>query len=163
MDRAVTVPDATSAEEADDKPTAERLYRRVMKMDPGDPAAAFNLGNLLRSTGRGVEAEAAFRTAKYCPLYPTGGLFASVEAAREWMIRFADWYNDEHLHSGIRFVTPAQRHDGRDVAILKCRTATYQAAKKRNPERWSGAIRNWTRIAEVTLNPPPDVAETPAA
>jgi tetratricopeptide (TPR) repeat protein len=54
---------AQSAEEADDKPAAERLYRRVMKMDPGDPAAAFNLGNLLRSTGRGVEAEAAFRTA----------------------------------------------------------------------------------------------------
>ena len=54
---------AQSAEEAGDKQTAERLYRRVIKLDPGDPAAAFNLGNLLRSAGRGVEAEVAFRTA----------------------------------------------------------------------------------------------------
>jgi len=54
---------AQSAEEADDKPAAERLYRRVMKLDPGDPAAAFNLGNLLRLSGRGAEAEAAFRAA----------------------------------------------------------------------------------------------------
>jgi len=61
---------AQSAEEADDKPAAERLYRRVMKLDPGDPAAAFNLGNLLRASGRGVEAEVAFRAAtKADPAY----------------------------------------------------------------------------------------------
>lgn len=54
---------AQSAEEADDTTTAERLYRRVMKMDPADPAAPFNLANLLRSNGRIVEAEAGYREA----------------------------------------------------------------------------------------------------
>jgi putative transposase len=108
-------------------------------------------------------SESAFRTVKYCPLYPSGGLFISVEAARKWMVTFTAWYNHEHLHSGIRFVTPAERHDGRDVAILERRTATYQAARKRHPERWSGPLRNWERIAEVTLNPTPVVTVTPAA
>jgi tetratricopeptide (TPR) repeat protein len=54
---------AQAAEQADDPQAAERLYRKVMRMDPGDPAAAFNLGNLLRALGRKVEAEAAYRAA----------------------------------------------------------------------------------------------------
>jgi tetratricopeptide (TPR) repeat protein len=54
---------AQAAEQAKDYVTAERIYRRVMRIDPGDPAAAFNLGNLLRAGGRKVEAEAAYRAA----------------------------------------------------------------------------------------------------
>ncbi len=54
---------ARAAEERDDPATAERLYQRLMKMDPQDPAAAFNLGNLLRATGRALEAETAYRAA----------------------------------------------------------------------------------------------------
>ena len=54
---------AQAAEEQNDTAAAERLYRRVMKLDPGDAAAAFNLGNLLRVGGRALEAEAAFRAA----------------------------------------------------------------------------------------------------
>jgi tetratricopeptide (TPR) repeat protein len=54
---------AQAAEEARQVETAERLYRRVMRLDPGDPAAAFNLGNLLRGAGRKTEAEAAYRNA----------------------------------------------------------------------------------------------------
>ena len=54
---------AQAAEEAKDFDTAQRLYRKVMRIDPRDPAAAFNLGNLLRSIGRKVEAEAAYRAA----------------------------------------------------------------------------------------------------
>jgi tetratricopeptide (TPR) repeat protein len=55
--------EAQAAEEAGDVVPAERLYRRVMKLDPGDPAAAFNLGNLLRAAGRKAEAEAVYRAA----------------------------------------------------------------------------------------------------
>lgn len=55
--------EAQAAEESGDVEAAQRLYRRVMRIDPGDPAAAFNLGNLLRANGRKVEAEAAFRAA----------------------------------------------------------------------------------------------------
>jgi tetratricopeptide (TPR) repeat protein len=54
---------AQAAQQREDTETAERLYRRVLKIDPRDAAAAFNLGNLLRMSGRQVEAEAAFRAA----------------------------------------------------------------------------------------------------
>jgi len=54
---------AQAAEEESDFATAERLYRRAMNMDPADPAAPFNLGNVLRSRGLNLEAEAAYRAA----------------------------------------------------------------------------------------------------
>jgi tetratricopeptide (TPR) repeat protein len=54
---------AQEAEEAGDPETAERLYRRIMRIDPSDPTAAFNLGNLLRAAGQKIEAEAAYRAA----------------------------------------------------------------------------------------------------
>jgi tetratricopeptide (TPR) repeat protein len=54
---------AQGAEEANDLATAERLYRRLMKLDPADPAAPFNLGNVLRACGRNLEAETAYRAA----------------------------------------------------------------------------------------------------
>jgi tetratricopeptide (TPR) repeat protein len=54
---------AQSAEEAGDQAAAEAHYRRVMKLDPSDPAAGLNLGNLLRDQKRPVEAEAAYRRA----------------------------------------------------------------------------------------------------
>ena len=96
-------------------------------------------------------SEALFRTVKYCPLYPTKP-FASLEAAHAWVTLFMPWYNDEHLHSGIRFTTPASRHAGTDTAILANRARVYHAAQCTHPLRWSGATRNWTKIARVTLN-----------
>jgi tetratricopeptide (TPR) repeat protein len=54
---------AQVAEEAGDLARAESLYQRVMKLDPGDPAAGLNLGNILRDQRRSVEAEQAFRWA----------------------------------------------------------------------------------------------------
>lgn len=96
-------------------------------------------------------SESLFRTVKYCPVYPTKP-FASLEEARAWVATFLQWYNHEHLHSGIRFTTPASRHTGTDTAILHNRDRVYQAAHRTHPARWSGATRNWTRIARVTLN-----------
>jgi transposase InsO family protein len=96
-------------------------------------------------------SESLFRTLKYCPLYPTTP-FASLDAAREWVATFIHWYNHEQLHSGIRFTTPASRHAGTDTAILHHRTRVYRAAQHTHPSRWSGATRNWARIARVTLN-----------
>jgi putative transposase len=97
-------------------------------------------------------SESLFRTLKYCPQWPAAG-FATLQAARDWVSRFINWYNHEHRHSRIRFVTPAQRHAGNDDAILAARHAVYQAAKAHRPERWSGATRNWQPITEVMLNP----------
>jgi putative transposase len=99
-------------------------------------------------------SEALFRTMKYRPDYPDGP-FVSVTAAQTWVDRFVHWYNDDHQHSGIRFVTPTQRHDGTDIAILANRRQVYSAAQKRAPQRWAGATRDWTHIAVVRLNPHP--------
>jgi transposase InsO family protein len=104
--------------------------------------------------------ESLFRTAKYRPEFPAKG-FAELEAARAWASRFVHWYNHEHRHSGIRYVSPAQRHDGRDGEILSRRHALYLRARERNPRRWSGHTRDWSRIDVVTLNPErDDVAAT---
>ena len=96
-------------------------------------------------------SESLFRTLKYCPLYPTTP-FASLDAARAWVATFIQWYNDEHLHSGIRFTTPASRHTCTDSAILHNRDRVYHEAQRTHPSRWSGATRNWTKIERVTLN-----------
>jgi len=93
---------------------------------------------------------------KYTPSFPAKP-FESIEAARKWVHEFTQWYNEEHHHSGIQFVTPGQRHRGEDKEILEKRKAVYQAAKERNPKRWSGEIRDWSPVTEVWLNPPKEV------
>lgn len=97
-------------------------------------------------------AEALFRTMKYRPGYPRKP-FASREEARDWVDGFVAWYNGTHLHSGIRFVTPNDRHEGRDVVILAAREALYEASRRRTPRRWTGPTRNWSPITAVRLNP----------
>lgn len=97
-------------------------------------------------------SEALFRTMKYRPAYPTKP-FASLEAAMAWVERFVHWYNTEHRHSAIRFVTPEQRHQGLDEKLLNHRHQVYQKARAKHPERWSGKTRNWNRIEVVYLNP----------
>ena len=96
--------------------------------------------------------EALFRTLKYRPEYPDHP-FASLEDAREFIGRFVHWYNTQHLHGEIHFVTPEQRHAGKDSAILARRTRVYERARERRPERWSRRTRNWSRIEKVVLNP----------
>jgi len=97
-------------------------------------------------------SESLFGTMKDTPTFPAKP-FANIEAAREWVHEFVGWYNTTHRHSGIQFVTPAERHSGQHVEILQQRTAVYEAAKHRHPERWSRDIRNWTPAGEVWLNP----------
>ena len=97
-------------------------------------------------------SESLFRTLKYRPEYPEQP-FLGLTAARDWVQFFVNWYNNEHLHSAIKFITPEQRHAGKDEDILAKRKDVYKQAKSRNPERWSGEIRNWDTIKEVYLNP----------
>ena len=97
-------------------------------------------------------SESLFKTMKYRPIYPRRA-FESLQAARLWVSQFVQWYNHEHRHSAIRFVTPGERHAGLDVALLSKRVEVYEAAKARHPERWSGATRNWQPIKAVYLNP----------
>ena len=97
--------------------------------------------------------ESLFKTVKYCPQWPRDG-FATLEDARRWMMSFTQFYNHQHCHSGIRFVTPAQRHKQQDVELLEKRKAVYEKAKSTHPQRWAGrATRNWIPIGSVSLNP----------
>jgi putative transposase len=107
-------------------------------------------------------SEALFRTLKHTPAYPRLP-FASRDAARQWVTRFVAWYNTEHRHSAIRYVTPDQRHAGADVAILARRRVVYERARRRTPGRWSSTIRNWTPVATVVLNPEPSATSVDAA
>ncbi len=97
-------------------------------------------------------SESLFKTVKYCPLFPSKP-FESIEAATKWMESFVNWYNKEHLHSGIGFVTPESKPQGKDKEILKNRKELYERAKKNNPLRWSGNTRKWEHVASVELNP----------
>lgn len=96
--------------------------------------------------------ESLFKTTKYRPVFPHNG-FGSLEDAREWCAQFVHWYNEKHKHSGIKFVTPAQRHRGDDINILAERDEVYRQAKAANPSRWSGATRYWERPETIVLNP----------
>lgn len=104
-------------------------------------------------------SESLFRTMKYCPAYPQEA-FENLLAARQWVGTFVHWYNEEHRHSAIGFVTPAQRHAGLDRALLERRVEVYEAAKAKHPDRWSGTTRNWQPIRVVHLNPEKQTAET---
>ena len=103
-------------------------------------------------------SESLFRTLKYRPEYPEQ-VFAHLHGARTWVGWFVDWYNFEHLHSSIQFVTPAQRHAGHDADILARREHVYRHAKAQHPQRWSGNIRNCKPVGDVHLNPHKDTTE----
>ncbi len=96
-------------------------------------------------------SESLFNPLKYCPQYPTKP-FESIEEATIWVESFVNWYNNEQLHSGIKFVTPASRHAGEDTSILEKQNIVYKQAREKNPIRWSKETRNWQRILQVKLN-----------
>ncbi|MCK4623209.1 MAG: IS3 family transposase, partial [Desulfuromonadales bacterium] len=93
-----------------------------------------------------------FRTLKYRPEYPSQP-FASEQDAQRWVDGFVQWYNIEHLHSEIRFVTPDDRHYGQEIEILNKRKEVYSQARQKNPNRWSRQTRNWEPVEIVRLNP----------
>lgn len=97
-------------------------------------------------------SESLFRTMKYRPAYPSKP-FCSLLQAQRWVDDFVAWYNTEHLHSAIRYMTPDDRHYGRQEKILAKRHSIYQQARNRNPQRWSRHTRNWQPVMEVRLNP----------
>ncbi|MHB8262763.1 MAG: integrase core domain-containing protein [Acidimicrobiales bacterium] len=96
--------------------------------------------------------EAIFKTVKYCPSYPTGG-FASLEEAKKWVYSNASGYNRFHRHSGIKYVTPNEKHAGEDLKILADRHHLYCQAKQANPHRWIRVVtRDWNPVTMTTMN-----------
>lgn len=104
-------------------------------------------------------SEALFRTVKYRPDFPDVP-FTGLDDARAWVDAFVAWYYGEHLHSALRFVTPDDRHHGRQDDILERRHKVYEIARRQNPERSSHGIRNWTPVGTVYLNPRKEDAES---
>jgi transposase InsO family protein len=98
-------------------------------------------------------SESLFKTIKYHYSFPENP-FASLSEARTWVDGFVCWYNEDHKHSAIKFVTPNQRHNGLDKTLLKNRKVIIEQAKRNHPERWNGRkTRNLTPIEDVYLNP----------
>jgi len=97
-------------------------------------------------------SEALFRTLKYRPEFPRKA-FDDITQARAWVAAFVDWYNLEHRHSAINYVTPEQRYSGGHLKLLKGRADVYAAARQLHPNRWTGPTRSWTPLKEVHLNP----------
>jgi putative transposase len=106
-------------------------------------------------------SESLFRTVKYRPNYPNRP-FSSKEEACQWVSSFVDWYNHQHRHSGIKFVTPQQRHCGEAIAICKKRADLYEQARQRHPRRWTTTTRCWRQPEVVWINQPADdfIAQT---
>lgn len=161
--------DEQSAEHASDVVAAAYMKEKVCKgditlhSDNGGPMKGSMMLATLQSLGvtpsfsrpsvsnDNPYSESMFRTLKYCPQYPDRP-FTSSELALQWVSKFVDWYNNTHRHSGIQFITPNARHNGKDKEILEKRTQVYQQAMQKNPCRWSVKPRNWARVDEVFLN-----------
>jgi putative transposase len=79
-------------------------------------------------------SESLVRTVEYRPDYLRKP-FASKNQACQWVAEFVDWYNHRHRHSGIKYVTPVQRHSGSAIAICKQRAQVYENARRANPTR----------------------------
>lgn len=98
-------------------------------------------------------SESQFKTMKYRPDYP--GHFGCLQDARSWAEGFFRWYNHEHHHGGIGFLTPASVHFGKAEQVQAKRQKVLQAAYDRHPERF---VRGVPRPAElpraVWINPP---------
>ena len=145
---------------------AEKIVKDqiVLHSDNGSPMKGSTMKNKMESLGiiasfsrpsvsnDNPYSESLFKTFKYRPEYPEKP-FEDLIAARKWVMKFEQWYNFEHQHCSINFVSPEARHQGRDKEILAARHEVYLKAQQKHPERWTGSTRDWTPCGEVKLNP----------
>ena len=99
-------------------------------------------------------SEALFKTLKYSVRYPK--FFTDLAQARSWFAGFIAWYNTEHRHSGIGYVTPQARHEGVDIELFATRNKTLSIARALHPERWGKRIAVHESDRVVYLNPIPE-------
>ncbi len=100
-------------------------------------------------------SESQFKTLKYCPDFP--GNFGSIQDARAFCGEFFDWYNNEHRHSGIAMLTPAQVHYGNPNEVLRRRHEVTMAAWLAHPERFTKGMPRLQALPTIAwINPPPE-------
>ena len=124
--------------------------RLILHSDRGSPMRAKTTAELLVDLGVAASfsrprvsndnpfSEAQFKTLKYRPEFPER--FDSIEHARAHLRGFFAWYNEEHRHSGIGFMSPAAVHFGRAQALQQQRAAVLQAAYAAHPQRFKGRL-----------------------
>jgi len=142
----------------------------TLHADRGSPMIAKSLAMLLADLGvtkthsrphisdDNPYSEAQFKTLKYRPDYPER--FGSPADARVWSRSFFDWYNNEHHHSALGLLTPAQVHYGQAEQVRTQRQHVLLSAYEKNPERFvKGPPRPPELPAAVWINPPQKPAE----
>ena len=133
--------------------------------DRGKPMTAKSVGELMVDLGvtkthsrphvsnDNPFIEAHFKTLKYRPTFPER--FGCLEDARIFARPYFEWYNTEHLHSGIGYLTPESVHYRQAPGILAQRQAALEMAHARHPERF---VRGAPKVAPlpeaVWINPP---------
>ncbi len=101
-------------------------------------------------------SESQFKTLKYRPEFP--GRFETKEDANEFLIIFFNWYNSEHYHSGILWLTPEMVHYGNSRIILENRHKTLLAAYQKNPIRFNNKMPALKKLpSAVYINPPQSI------
>ena len=132
-----------------DNGSAMRVATMLARMQHLGVAPSFSRP---RVSNDNAYAESLFRTVKYCPMRPEKA-FETLDEARGWVEQFVAWYNQQHQHSGLKYVAPEQRHRGEALELLGQRDRLYHQARARHPRRWSGKTRDWTLASTVYLNP----------
>jgi transposase InsO family protein len=102
-------------------------------------------------------SESQFKTLKYCPEFP--GRFASIKEAEIFCRQFFEWYNREHYHSGIAWLTPVSVHQGHAEKILEQRHSALMVAYENNPARFKNKPPQLQKLPPaVYINPPQTVS-----
>jgi putative transposase len=137
----------------------------ILHADNGAPMRSYTLAAKLAELGISLSfsrpqvsndnayVESWFRTMKYHQSYPVRR-FRDLLSVRAWVDSFVEWYNAEHRHSGIKYVTPNQRHYGEADAICSVRQRTYEQARQQHPRRWARPPRDWSQPQIVRVNHP---------
>lgn len=98
-------------------------------------------------------SESQFKTLKYRPQFPKR--FGCIEDARAFCVEFFRWYNTEHHHSGIGFLTPQNVHHGRAPEIIAARQQVLDLAHQHHPERFVRKPPTAPKLPDaVWINPP---------
>ena len=96
--------------------------------------------------------ESFFKTTKYQAGYPK--CFHSLKESREWFSNFIHWYNYEHKHSNLQYVTPMEKRKGKHIGIFENRNSVLEKAKLNHPERWGSRNTKQYEVRKVeVLNP----------
>ncbi len=102
-------------------------------------------------------SESQFKTLKYRPQFPER--FGSYQDARGFCGEFFPWYNQEHHHSGLGFLTPSEVHFGQATKRQEQRALVLRRAFEKNPERFVRGLPTPPVLPEqVWINKPRAVA-----